>query len=102
MLENPRSPRVRAVAKLAKRSARDETGLFLLEGPQAVREALAFRPEVLVDLFATPTALARDACLPCRERIATAERICKALERRGLAERGGTKALPKWRRAEGG
>ncbi|WP_301114715.1 RNA methyltransferase [Microbacterium sp.] len=59
MLENPRSPRVRAVAKLAKRSARDETGLFLLEGPQAVREAIAYRPEVLVDLFATPTALER-------------------------------------------
>lgn len=59
MLENPRSPRVRAVAKLAKRTARTETGLFLLEGPQAVREALAFRPETLVELFATPTALER-------------------------------------------
>jgi len=59
MLDNPRSPRVRAVAKLAKRSARAETGLFLLEGPQAVAEALTFRPELLVDLFATPTALER-------------------------------------------
>jgi TrmH family RNA methyltransferase len=59
VLENPRSPRVRAVAKLAKRNARKETGLFLLEGPQAVREALAFRPETLVELFATPTALER-------------------------------------------
>ncbi|MCX7521327.1 RNA methyltransferase [Microbacterium sp. STN6] len=59
MLENPRSPRVRAVAKLAKRSARAETGLFLLEGPQAVTEALAYRPELLVDLFVTPTALER-------------------------------------------
>lgn len=59
MLENPRSPRVRAVAKLAKRSARDETGLFLLEGPQAVREAIASRPELIVDLFATPTSLER-------------------------------------------
>jgi TrmH family RNA methyltransferase len=57
VLENPRSPRVRAVAKLSKRSARDETGLFLLEGPQAVREALTWRPETIVDLFATPTAL---------------------------------------------
>lgn len=55
MLENPRSPRVRAVAKLTKRSARTETGLFLLEGPQAVREALAYRPEGIVELFATPT-----------------------------------------------
>jgi len=59
MIDNPRSPRVRAVAKLAKRDARSETGLFLLEGPQAVAEALEFRPELLVDLFATPTALER-------------------------------------------
>ena len=59
MLDNPRSPRVRAVAKLAKRAARAETGLFLLEGPQAVTEALSFRPELMVDLFATPTALER-------------------------------------------
>lgn len=56
MLENPRSPRVRAVAKLAKRSARTETGLFLLEGPQSVREALAFRPEAIEELYATPSA----------------------------------------------
>ncbi|HWV48680.1 MAG TPA: RNA methyltransferase [Microbacterium sp.] len=55
MLENPRSPRVRAVAKLTKRSARTETGLFLLEGPQAVREALSYRPEAIVELFSTPT-----------------------------------------------
>lgn len=59
MLDNPRSPRVRGVAKLAKRDARSETGLFLLEGPQAVAEALAYRPELLVELFATPTALER-------------------------------------------
>ncbi|HWL76436.1 RNA methyltransferase [Microbacterium sp.] len=59
MLENPRSPRVRAVAKLTKRSARQETGLFLLEGPQAAREALAYRPDTLVEIFATPTALER-------------------------------------------
>jgi TrmH family RNA methyltransferase len=57
MIDNPRSPRVRAVAKLAKREARSQTGLFLLEGPQAATEALAFRPELIVDLFATPTAL---------------------------------------------
>jgi RNA methyltransferase, TrmH family len=59
MIDNPRSPRVRAVAKLAKRDARSQTGLFLLEGPQAVTEALEFRPELLVDLFSTPTALER-------------------------------------------
>jgi RNA methyltransferase, TrmH family len=59
VLENPRSPRVRAVAKLTKRSARQETGLFLLEGPQAAREALAYRPDTLVEVFATPTAMER-------------------------------------------
>lgn len=59
MIDNPRSPRVRAVAKLAKRDARSQTGLFLLEGPQSVSEALTFRPELVVELFATPTALER-------------------------------------------
>ena len=59
MIDNPRSPRVRGVAKLAKRDARSETGLFLLEGPQAVSEALTYRPELLVELFVTPTALDR-------------------------------------------
>jgi len=59
VLENPRSPRVRAVAKLTKRSARQETGLFLLEGPQAAREALAYRPETVIEVFATPSALER-------------------------------------------
>src|SRR3954447_17521409 len=59
MLDNPRSPRVRAVAKLGRKPARTETGQFLLEGPQAVGEALAWRPELLVELFATPTALDR-------------------------------------------
>lgn len=59
VLENPRSPRVRAVAKLTKRSARQETGLFLLEGPQAAREALVYRPDTVVEMFATPSALER-------------------------------------------
>ncbi|WP_026037692.1 TrmH family RNA methyltransferase [Salinibacterium sp. PAMC 21357] len=59
MIDNPRSPRVRAVAKLEKKSARAETGLFLLEGPQSVAEALNYRPELLVELYATPTALER-------------------------------------------
>nr|WP_205865016.1 RNA methyltransferase [Planctomonas sp. JC2975] len=52
-MDNPRSPRVRAVAKLAKKPARADTGLFLLEGPQAAREALTWRPELVVELFAT-------------------------------------------------
>jgi TrmH family RNA methyltransferase len=59
VLENPRSPRVRAVAKLSKRSARIDTGLFLLEGPQAAREALTWVPETVRELYATPTAMER-------------------------------------------
>ena len=47
---------MRAVAKLTKRSARNETGSFLLEGPQAVREALAYRPDCLLELYVTPQA----------------------------------------------
>jgi len=59
MIDNPRSPRVRGVAKLGKRDHRADTGLFLLEGPQAVGEALQYRPELVIELFATPTALER-------------------------------------------
>ncbi|OEI70215.1 TrmH family RNA methyltransferase [Curtobacterium sp. ER1/6] len=61
LLENPKSGRVRAVAALAKKDVRADTGLFLLEGPQAVREAIAYRPELLRELYVTPTAAARYA-----------------------------------------
>lgn len=37
-----RSPRVKAARQLARRSTRQRTRLFLAEGPQAVREALAW------------------------------------------------------------
>jgi TrmH family RNA methyltransferase len=63
VIDNPRSPRVRSVAKLAKRSARAATGLFLVEGPQAVAEALAFHPETVVELYATRAALDRHGAL---------------------------------------
>ncbi len=63
MIDNPRSPRVRAAAKLAKKNQRAETGLFLLEGPQAVAEALQYRPDLIVEIFATTAALDRHAGL---------------------------------------
>lgn len=63
MIDNPRSPRVRSVAKLAKRQARTETGLFLVEGPQAVSEALAYRADLLVDVYITPAGRERYADL---------------------------------------
>ncbi|UYN84515.1 MAG: RNA methyltransferase [Microcella sp.] len=59
MIDNPRSPRVRAAAKLAKKNQRSETGLFLIEGPQAVLEALHYRPELVVEIFITSAALDR-------------------------------------------
>ncbi|WP_336697178.1 TrmH family RNA methyltransferase [Curtobacterium sp. USHLN213] len=59
LLENPKAGRVRAVAALSKKDVRADTGLFLLEGPQAVREAIEYRPELLRELYVTPTAAAR-------------------------------------------
>lgn len=56
VIENPRSPRVRAVAKLVRKSRRHEAGMFLIEGPQAVRELLAYWPQRVIDVFVTDTA----------------------------------------------
>ena len=41
-MTNPRAERVRQVAALAGRPARERSGRFLVEGPQAVREAVRF------------------------------------------------------------
>jgi TrmH family RNA methyltransferase len=53
-----RTPRVVAARRLLRRRHRDETGRFLAEGPQAVREAVS--AAAVVELFATPDALARN------------------------------------------
>lgn len=47
------------MAKLAKKDARHKSGLFLLEGPQALEEALRWRPELVVETFLTEEAAAR-------------------------------------------
>lgn len=47
--------RVKEARRLSRRSTRLERRLFLAEGPNAVREALAV-PECVVEVFATPTA----------------------------------------------
>ena len=52
-----RTPRVVAARRLHRRRDREETGRFLAEGPQAVREAL--RAGLVVELFGTAQALAR-------------------------------------------
>lgn len=48
-----RSERVKQARKLTRRAVRAERGLFLAEGPQAVREALA-TPGVVVEVYAAP------------------------------------------------
>ncbi|MFI5892891.1 TrmH family RNA methyltransferase [Actinoplanes sp. NPDC051513] len=52
-----RTPRVVAARRLQRRRDRDQTGRFLAEGPQAVREALA--AGVVLELFGTGEALTR-------------------------------------------
>ncbi|MEV6397890.1 RNA methyltransferase [Streptomyces sp. NPDC051907] len=56
-LISPRSPRVVAARRLAKRAFRGKERLFIAEGPQAVREAVAHRGHsgepTLVELFTT-------------------------------------------------
>jgi TrmH family RNA methyltransferase len=64
-LTSLRSPRVAAVRRLTRRSARAAARRFVVEGPQAVREALP----TLVELYADPDGALRHADLlaaaPC-------------------------------------
>ncbi|WEO98467.1 RNA methyltransferase [Streptomyces sp. FXJ1.172] len=63
-LISPRSARVAAARRLAKRNFRGKDRLFLAEGPQAVREAAGHRAggePTLVELFATVEAAERYA-----------------------------------------
>lgn len=46
-----RSDRVGALRRLAQRSFRQKVGRFLVEGPQAVREAVAHRPDAVAEVF---------------------------------------------------
>ena len=62
MLTDPKARKVRGVAQLAKKDARSETGLFLLEGVQGLKEALA-HPSLIVELYATEEAVERNADL---------------------------------------
>lgn len=53
LLSNPRSERVRQVAALGRRAARDKQGRFLVEGPQAVRELLGYAVHAAEALYVT-------------------------------------------------
>ncbi|RIK14707.1 MAG: RNA methyltransferase [Acidobacteria bacterium] len=59
LLSNPRSERVRQVAALGRRAARDKQGRFLVEGPQAVRELLRYAAHAAEALYLTPAAARR-------------------------------------------
>ncbi len=58
-LTNPRAERVKAVRALSGRSVRQRQGRFLVEGPQAVREAVRCAPEQVRELYLTEDALRR-------------------------------------------
>ncbi len=49
---------IRGAAKLQKKESRSETGLFLLEGPQGLKEVLD-QPKLVVEIFVTPEAAER-------------------------------------------
>lgn len=59
ILANPRSERVRKVASLSGRSARQRHGQFLVEGPSAVLELLRHRPDLVRDVYLTQASAAR-------------------------------------------
>ncbi|NMM99891.1 rRNA methyltransferase [Bifidobacterium sp. DSM 109958] len=61
LIDNPKSDRVRHVADLASRRTRERTGRFLIEGPQSVREAVRWRPDVVQDLYVEVTESVRGA-----------------------------------------
>jgi RNA methyltransferase, TrmH family len=67
-----RSAAVKAARQLGKRAFRERARLFLAEGPQAVREALA-RPDVVTELFVTDQSRARHRELT--DRAAAAGRV---------------------------
>nr|WP_172120995.1 RNA methyltransferase [Actinomyces faecalis] len=59
VMDNPAATRVSRVAGLARRSARTKHGRFLVEGPQAVREAVRYAGSAVLDLYATQEAARR-------------------------------------------
>lgn len=56
MLANPRSDRIRKVAALGGRSFRRRRARYLIEGPQAVREAVRFISDTVIRVYADPEA----------------------------------------------
>ncbi|MET9555950.1 RNA methyltransferase [Streptomyces sp. NPDC006645] len=76
-LISPRSPRVTAARRLARRAFRGKERRFIAEGPQAVREAVGHRGEdgvpTLIELFTTVEAAERYADIVDAARAAGAQ-----------------------------
>ncbi|WP_336658579.1 TrmH family RNA methyltransferase [Leucobacter sp. USHLN153] len=53
ILSNPKSERVRRISSLARKKDRQAHGRFLVEGPQSVRELLAYRAELVETVYTT-------------------------------------------------
>lgn len=92
VLSNPQSDRVKKVRALHRRSSRQRAGLFLAEGPQAVRELLRFRPETAQTVYAVADAdaelieLAAGRGVPVREvEDAVMTAMCEAQHPQGIA-----------------
>lgn len=54
---------LKKVAALARHTQRERYGQALIEGPQAVRELVAWHPELIRDLYITPSAGEREQAL---------------------------------------
>lgn len=74
-LSNPRSDRVRQVAALGRRAARDKRGRFVVEGPQAVRELLRYAAAATDALYLTDAAAARHTEIVAQARDAGVEPV---------------------------
>lgn len=61
VLANVKAERIRRVSDLANRRTRERVGRFLIEGPQSVREVVAWRPEVVRDLYVEASGSEPDA-----------------------------------------
>lgn len=71
VLDNPHAERVKRVAGLAGRPARQRQGLLLVEGPQAVRELLLHRAGDVRDVYLDEEALSRHPDIARAARAAT-------------------------------